>query len=410
MPMNMLDVGKAYGDAERIKTMRNRNALADFAMEKETGFNALAPQIAQGDEAARMSAMAIDPERTASAWDAYGKEDNARRVQVARLAKFVLDQPPENRPAAWQQARGAATKIPGIDMNNVPEEYDEQALQMIYAGATDPKALKGQSPIGKLEMDRRAGILTPEQTAAGVAKANAPKGPVVEVNMGQSGVDYGNPPKGHAWARDKAGKVLTQTNEDGYETPIAVPVAGGPVEAKRLEAEEADIIKKQTKRTQADIVTEDIDRAVSMVENAKFPVTGMGAFLSAVPGTPAHDLAAKLDTIKANIGFDKLQAMREASKTGGALGQVSEFENRMLQATMGSLLQSQTKDEFMFNLRRMKETYLDIIHGPGNRPGQGGKKGGDFTEMSDEEFKEMPLTDDNATAWMEEAIRRGLTQ
>ena len=91
--------------------------------------------------------------------------------------------------------------------------------------------------------------------------------------------------------------------------------------------------------------------------------------MSGVPGTKAHDLSERLGTIKANIGFDRLQAMRDASPTGGALGQVSEFENKMLQATYGALTQSQSKKDVLFNLRRLNETYLDIIHGPGNRPG-----------------------------------------
>ena len=51
-----------------------------------------------------------------------------------------------------------------------------------------------------------------------------------------------------------------------------------------------------------------------------------------VPGTEAQATAAKLDTIKANIGFDKLQKMRDASPTGGALGQVSERELGFLQS------------------------------------------------------------------------------
>jgi hypothetical protein len=44
-----------------------------------------------------------------------------------------------------------------------------------------------------------------------------------------------------------------------------------------------------------------------------------------------------LETIKANIGFDKLQAMREASPTGGALGAISDMENKLLQAVQGAL-------------------------------------------------------------------------
>lgn len=75
-----------------------------------------------------------------------------------------------------------------------------------------------------------------------------------------------------------------------------------------------------------------------------------GSALASIAGTPAHDLSNKLNTIKANIGFDRLQEMRDNSVTGGALGQVSEMENRLLQSVWGSLEQSQSKEQFVDNL------------------------------------------------------------
>ena len=81
--------------------------------------------------------------------------------------------------------------------------------------------------------------------------------------------------------------------------------------------------------------------------------------------TDAKSLSNKLRTIQANISFDKLQAMREASPTGGALGQVSTFELQNLMAVFGSLEQSQTTEELEYNLLRLQQVYNDIIHGPG---------------------------------------------
>lgn len=79
-----------------------------------------------------------------------------------------------------------------------------------------------------------------------------------------------------------------------------------------------------------------------------------GTALSYVPGTGAYDLSNTLDTIKANIGFDKLQSMRDNSPTGGALGQVSEFENRLLQSVRGSLQQGQSPAQLKRNLEQVK--------------------------------------------------------
>jgi hypothetical protein len=97
-----------------------------------------------------------------------------------------------------------------------------------------------------------------------------------------------------------------------------------------------------------------IDDAIKMIEKGLVPVTGMWSIGSEVPGTPMYTMKTHLETIRANIGFDKLQDMRENSPTGGALGQVSEMENRLLQATRGSTDQALAGDQLMKNLRQIK--------------------------------------------------------
>jgi hypothetical protein len=65
--------------------------------------------------------------------------------------------------------------------------------------------------------------------------------------------------------------------------------------------------------------------------------TGMGSLLSNIPATSARNFAAELNTLKANIAFGELAAMRAASKTGGALGAVSERELMLLESALGAL-------------------------------------------------------------------------
>jgi hypothetical protein len=81
----------------------------------------------------------------------------------------------------------------------------------------------------------------------------------------------------------------------------------------------------------------------------------LGTLTELVWGSPAYDLVAQLETIRANIGFDKLQQMRESSPTGGALGQVSDRENRLLQAVWGNLENSQSPTQFKENLELVRE-------------------------------------------------------
>lgn len=63
-------------------------------------------------------------------------------------------------------------------------------------------------------------------------------------------------------------------------------------------------------------------------------IMGMTGYL---PGTPARSMQAVLDQLKGQIAFKELAAMRAASPTGGALGQVSERELALLSSTLGGL-------------------------------------------------------------------------
>lgn len=76
---------------------------------------------------------------------------------------------------------------------------------------------------------------------------------------------------------------------------------------------------------------------------------------SFVPGSDANDLEQRLVTIKANLGFDKLQDMRNNSPTGGALGSIAVQELQALQSVWNNLEQSQSKAQFDDNLRSLKE-------------------------------------------------------
>ena len=101
--------------------------------------------------------------------------------------------------------------------------------------------------------------------------------------------------------------------------------------------------------------------AINIIDNqGLIPATGVGGLWDWMPNTDALALRNKLDTIKANVGFDKLQAMRDNSPTGGALGQVSEFENRLLQATSGSLDQLQTADELKARIEAIQKAWQGL--------------------------------------------------
>jgi len=184
-------------------------------------------------------------------------------------------------------------------------------------------------------------------------------------NLGPTGIDYGKPEDGYAWKRDAEGKVVT--NEQG--APVQVPIGGGSIEQKAADLKAKTAAGAATTATQGGVVLEDVDRAMQLAQQAPSATGFGGAISSAIPGTPAANLKETLQSIKSNIAFDRLQQMRQNSPTGGALGAVSDTEGKLLQSAYGSLEQSQSKEQFLQNLQRVRNIYMDIVHGPGAATG-----------------------------------------
>ena len=60
--------------------------------------------------------------------------------------------------------------------------------------------------------------------------------------------------------------------------------------------------------------------------------------------------------------------LRASSPTGGALGPVSDTENKLLQSAFGSVEQSTTAEDLEFNLKRLKAIYNLTVHGSPEPP------------------------------------------
>lgn len=147
------------------------------------------------------------------------------------------------------------------------------------------------------------------------------------------------PSKGHEFVRDESGKIL-------YERPIP----------KKLSPERAG-----TKIQSADLVLDDMNRLTNLIEESPMKTTGLGSMLASIPSTSARDAQALAGTIKANIGFDRLQRMRDESPTGGALGQVAVQELQALQSTLGSLDLGQSTEQVLYNVERLKKQYAKTL-------------------------------------------------
>lgn len=153
--------------------------------------------------------------------------------------------------------------------------------------------------------------------------------------------------EGSAGARAPAGYRFTP--EGNLE---AIP--GGPADIKAGEAGAQRAKSQEAAVAQADRVIAKVDQALSSVGPMS---AGFGSLTSGIPMTPARNLQATLDTIKANLGFAELQAMREASPTGGALGAIAVQELNALQATVASLDQAQSPAQLRRSLEEIRGHY-----------------------------------------------------
>lgn len=131
--------------------------------------------------------------------------------------------------------------------------------------------------------------------------------------------------------------------------------------AKQMAADEKRQEKLDKQEQSANAAIMGADRIIKEVGEARDKVSGftagLGSYLSVLPLTEAKDLSKRLTTIKANLGFDRLQQMRDASPTGGALGQVAVQELIALQSTIASLDQDQSPTQLKEALDKIELHY-----------------------------------------------------
>lgn len=104
--------------------------------------------------------------------------------------------------------------------------------------------------------------------------------------------------------------------------------------------------------------TERANRTVQSVDELLGQVngwtTGFGSLLSFIPLTDAKYFKAQISTLKSNIITNELTAMREASKTGGALGAISDKESAFMSDALGALDTAVTPEQFKKQLDKIK--------------------------------------------------------
>ena len=190
-------------------------------------------------------------------------------------------------------------------------------------------------------------------TAWGKAQSEALAGPKRSLNP-----IYGQDAEGNF--------TVGQLTSDGQLIPAAAPEGFNPISpydknyqstaGKYAAQTQGELDAGRTKATSAfrsmvgktNDMSDTVNRAI---EQTNWSNTGPLGRLNPL----ATDLQGTIETIQADTAFGALQEMRDNSKTGGALGQVSERELDLLKAARVAVTRSQSEGQLDSNLKKYNE-------------------------------------------------------
>lgn len=147
-----------------------------------------------------------------------------------------------------------------------------------------------------------------------------------------------------------------QYDENGNPVQM-IPIPGGPADTSK-----ADASASEDRETSTSIITNAARLAREALGARGFPATGtVGRLMSNLPESNAAEVRRQVEVLRSMARIENLQAMRAASPTGGALGNVSNEEGRMLAAKSGAL--DPDSPTFARDLDDYERTLLRIVHG-----------------------------------------------
>jgi len=152
-------------------------------------------------------------------------------------------------------------------------------------------------------------------------------------------------------------KTITLPNGDIVLENTVTGKRGEPQPTEESANQEKQRIEKlYSDLTAVDNVLLTVSEAKTLAED--FTGSGILYNLSSLGvGTSARELAGKISTLQSTLAFDRLQKMRDESKTGGALGQVSNIELQLLQNSLTALDPIIGEEAFKNQLEKVEKHY-----------------------------------------------------
>lgn len=242
------------------------------------------------------------------------------------------------------QIGGNVTSAPNPYLNATPEQI--LASTQPSAGSFTPdintKAMMAVPNATTDLLDMLQTAVTGQQGLVKGKMADVSKNYQAQMGVLQSMIDAATKKE------ENAAKTATQVVDVNGKKILINSLTGEIIKEFGSDADVSEYQKERAKRT-----IQSVDELMGQVNN--FTV-GFGSLLAGIPTTKAKNFKSQLDTLKSNISFGELTAMREASKTGGALGQVSNIEEQMLQSSLGGLDAAQNPADFKQQLQKVKDS------------------------------------------------------
>jgi hypothetical protein len=322
------------------------SVLADMQARKERERAMTAQQQAQA-EALRSQYLSslmqgLSPERRAQVLAENGVTDVKMPQFTPTSAERIAQLGADDTLAAWEkdpQNRGLAHG--GLEAGRYQNVYGAAApTQVVDAGIAgsvygdenvDPNMVKRQKIGDKIDMTGKEAAEHPTWVIVEKAKANASNASAdasrasATANRAQAGL-YGE-------------QTTNERDKRNPNSPVSPGYAQSPGGANSAYQDE--------KRESMSAIVDNLLTRIGPM------TTGYGSWLANLPETDARAMAGDLNSLKGNIAFAELQAMRNASKTGGALGAVSERELKLLESSLGSLDQGHGEN-LRANLEKIK--------------------------------------------------------
>ena len=143
-------------------------------------------------------------------------------------------------------------------------------------------------------------------------------------------------------------------------------IPGGKAEQQAQQEEAAKELTKARSLDQASVALDEIDRFIEYTgKMSKLPFASPARRLMATAGMEQQSEAeSSLDTVKANLKFEALDALRKASPSGASgLGQVTQNEFSALADQWGTLRLVGDPEKIQERALSIKRKLLDTVHG-----------------------------------------------